>query len=93
MLRRTLLCLATVLPIAACAVESAPPEDTRAQDITAAPVDQSALVGTCSPLSLGFCAGQSIGTTCHTGPRLFCLPSNEAPDGGVLCGCQGNSSI
>lgn len=93
MIHRAILCLAAVLPLAACAVESDPAERAREQGVAAPPVDLPEGIGSCSPRSLGFCAGQPIGTICHASPRLFCLPSNEAPDGGVLCGCQGESSI
>jgi hypothetical protein len=89
--------IAALLSLAACGVEtSAVPEDIHEQSATealGAGGASPAANRTCSPLSPAICAGIPSGTICHVGPTLWCLPSNDAPDGGFLCLCQAQTTI
>lgn len=91
-----LICLTSVLALAACAVDSSPStKDPAVDDGEAAQsLDSLSLKGTCSTLSPGFCSGQAINTTCSLSPRrLWCLPAQELPNGDIFCLCQAQSTI
>lgn len=102
-MKQLALCLTPILALIACGVDSSNTTETSSSDeIKAAPsatseltpsVDSPSLLGTCSTRSPAICAGATIGSICHSGPTRWCLPANELPDGGILCGCQTQSTI
>lgn len=89
------LAIAILCSLVACGVEPASPtESTEAtQEDLAAPPSPEAARPTCSALSLRPCAGKAQGEICSTAPPLRCLPANDAPDGGIICACQAQSTI
>ena len=92
-----IIVVAALLLLTAWGVETlaAPREvhEQRAPEAPGAGDASPAARRTCSPLSLGICAGVPSGTICHSSPTLWCLPSNDAPDGGFLCLCQSQPTI
>lgn len=92
------LAIAILCALVGCGVE--PPSTTAEtapgaiqDDLAAPPSPAAARPPACSTLSLRPCAGQIQGEICSTTPLLRCLPANDAPDGGVICACQAQSTI
>jgi hypothetical protein len=83
--------------LVACGVETASPTEateTTTEDLAAPQPPVPAAVPACSTLSLPPCRGVTVGQLCSSSPhRLWCLPANDAPDGGVICACQAVSTI
>lgn len=94
--------LVVMCALGACAVDSADVAEPATEDVTPTSPDKadkadndgtSSIIGRCSPRSLGVCANASFGSLCSISPARWCLPSNELPDGSILCGCQSQSTI
>lgn len=103
-MKQLALCLAPILALVACGVDSSDVTETSSsrEEMNTAPsvnselkpgVDSPSLLGTCSTRSPSICAGVTINSVCHIGPTRWCLPTNELPDGGILCGCQTQPTI
>jgi len=103
-MKQLALCLAPILAFVACGVDSSEVTETSPshEEMNTAPSENSeltpgagspSLLGACSTRSPSPCAGATIGSVCHISPTRWCLPSNELPDGSILCGCQTQSTI